>query len=99
MTASFALPLQLGSGGSFATLAQDTAGEIAQSVAVLMSTRPGERRAVPEYGLPDPLFGGASVDDVVEVIAEWEPRASPALVESVITGATQSIDIRPGGGA
>lgn len=63
-----------------ASLAADSPAEIAQSVALMAATRPGERRSVPDYGLPDPLGHGIDVDDLVDAIATWEDRADPAAV-------------------
>lgn len=58
-----------------ATVEQDSDADLVQSVALLLNTRPGERRSVPDYGLPDPVFGHLSHSDVVAVVGEWEPRA------------------------
>lgn len=75
MATHLAFPLQVTSRG-LATVAHDSSADVEQSVRLLLNTRPGERRSVPDYGLPDPLFG-QQVDpqDVGEVISEWEDRA------------------------
>jgi hypothetical protein len=77
--AHLAFPIRLGAGG-LATVEQDSDADIVQSVALLLDTRPGERRSVPEYGLPDPLFSGLTEDQVTAVISEWEERADVDLL-------------------
>ena len=84
------LPLAVAPNGSIATVTQDHPAEIAQSVALLLDTRPGDRRTLPDYGLPDPVFDGVDPTLVAEVIAEWEPRAEPDLIETVTDGLVQN---------
>lgn len=81
MPKHFALPIVVTPAGQLAVLEQDSPVEIAQSVKLLLSTEPGERLAVPEYGYPSPIGAGIDLDDIADVIEEWEPRADPALVE------------------
>lgn len=81
--------------GGLVTLEQGSPAEIGQSVGLLMDTRPGERRVVPGYGLPDPVFGGVSRVDVAAVIATWEPRANDALVDHVHTQLSRPYDDPP----
>lgn len=78
-----ALPVALAPDGRLVALPQDSPAEVAQSVALLLATRPGERRSVPDYGLPDPVFGGVDVDEIVSTVAEWEDRADPVTVEQL----------------
>jgi phage baseplate assembly protein W len=56
---------------------QDSDEEIIDCVEVLLSTNRGERIEVPDYGLPDQAFreGGASQEQIVATINEWEDRA------------------------
>lgn len=82
MPEHLALPIRL-AGVRLACLAQDSPAEVAQSLALLVATAPGERRSVPDYGVPSPLFGGLDVDAIVAAAAEWEPRADPVAVERV----------------
>lgn len=87
MARVLALPLTVTVGGAMSTITQDHPAEIAQSVALLLDTRPGERRTLPDYGLPDQLFaGGLDEALVAEVIAEWEPRADADIVDTVTGG-------------
>lgn len=83
MVLRLALPLQLTPGAGLASLTQDSPAEVAQSVALLLATRPGDRRSVPGYGLADPVFVGLDVGEVVTTIATWEDRADPAYAELV----------------
>lgn len=88
------LPLAVTAGGSMSTITQDHPAEIAQSVALLLDTRPGERRTLPDYGLPDQLFGrGFDEALVAEVVAEWEPRADAEIVDTVTTGANTTTTV------
>ena len=81
MPQHLALPLRLASDGRFAALDQDTPEEVAQSVALLLATRPGERRSVPGFGMVDPLGAGLDPSAVADAIEEWEDRADPADVD------------------
>lgn len=74
MAEHLAFPLKIARQG-LATVDQDSDADIVQSVSLLLTTRPGERRSAPEYGLPDPVFSGAQLGDITAVVAEWEPRA------------------------
>lgn len=87
------LPLTVATSGAFATVTQDSAAELSQSVALLLDTRPGDRRTLEDYGLPDPLFGGVDPSIVAEVIADWEPRADPDSIELVTDGAEQIVGV------
>lgn len=83
MPKHLAFPIRVAANGGLLALEQDSEQEIAQSVALLVSTEPGERRSVPDYGLPDPVFGGLDQDDISDVVADWEDRADPAVVEQL----------------
>jgi phage baseplate assembly protein W len=86
MPQHLALPIKVTASGRLATVEQDSVDDISQSVALLIDTRPGDRRSVEEYGIPDPVFGGVDVDEVTELILEWEDRADQAFVEKVAAG-------------
>lgn len=98
MSRHLSAPLRL-SGRSFATLMQDSPAEVGQSVALLVSTRPGERRSVPGYGTPDPLFGGVDVAAVQAAVSVWETRADPAEVDVRTVGTAQDVRVHPAGRA
>lgn len=96
MVLTLALPIRVAAGGGLVALVADSDAEIAQSVALLLATRLGERRSVPDYGTPDPLFGGVDVDEVADAIATWEERADPALVEQLAEQVVeQSVAVYP----
>lgn len=75
--------------GKLATLDQDSPAEVSQSVALLLSTEPGERQASPDYGYPSPLGRGVDPEEVADLIGEWEDRADPALVEVTMTAVAE----------
>lgn len=89
MARHLAFPIALGADGRLATLEQDSPAEVAQSVALLLATQPGERAAVPDYGYPSPLGRGVDAAEVAELVGEWEDRADPALVEVTLTSITE----------
>lgn len=95
MPLRLALPLTLTAGSGLVTVGQDTPAEIAQSVALLLATRPGERRSVPDYGTPDPMFSGVDPDDINAAIEVWEERADPATIEVVVTGIEEYAEVYP----
>jgi phage baseplate assembly protein W len=86
MVPHFAIPFRVNASGSAAVLDQDSDEEIAQCVAVLMSTTVGERIELPDYGIPSPVFSMLSAHDDTDLAAavgKWEPRAT-ALVHSEV---------------
>lgn len=98
MPQRLALPIRVTATGALASVPQDSDAEIRQSLGLLVATVPGERRSEPDYGLPDPTFGGVDVTEIADVIATWEPRADPSVIEvaavRVVDGSfTQVADI------
>lgn len=94
MARVLSLPLAVTAGGMMSTITQDHPAEIAQSVALLLDTIPGDRRTLPDYGLPDQLFGlGLDEALIAEVVAEWEPRADADIVDTVLVGANVSATV------
>lgn len=83
-----AVPWRLDRSGRAAIVDQDTDAEVLQTIRVLLSTRPGERQAVPRYGVADPLFFDAdeepTLDELADAVAEWEPRATVELVDRAV---------------
>jgi phage baseplate assembly protein W len=107
VTRHLAAPLRLSDAGSLVTLPQDSPQEIAQSVALLVATRPGERRSEPAYGSPAALFAGraAALDLpaaqlLLGALSTWEPRADPAALDITMTGDPTVVRARvtPGAG-
>lgn len=93
MARTLALPLVVGRDGALGALEQDTPEELAQSVGLLLDTRPGERAAVPDYGLPQPLGTGLQPDEVVDVINQWEERAVDSRVEDLVAQVVQDATV------
>lgn len=87
------LPIAVTGSGRLATVEQDSEADVAQSVALLIETRPGERRAEPGYGVPDPLFGGIDVAQVTEAILNWEDRADLVFAEAVARGVLDTVQV------
>ena len=81
VAAHLAFPIKLAGDGALATVAQDSDADIVQSVQLLLRTRPGERRSIPDYGLPDPVFAGLTHDEVLDVVETWEERADTELLD------------------
>ncbi len=84
MSRHLVLPLRLGPDGGLATVAEDSVEEVAQSVAVILRTRPGERLAEPELGLADPAFADLPVEALLGAVERWEPRADAEVLEQVL---------------
>lgn len=95
MPLHLSLPLQVAADGALVAVEQDSPAEIAQSVALLLSTRPGERRSVPDYGTEDPRGAGLDADELNAAVAEWEDRADPVTVEMVATGIEEYAEVYP----
>lgn len=93
MALTLALPVSVGPNGALAALTQGAPEEIAQSVGLLLDTRPGERTAVPDYGLPDSLGTGLRPDQVVDVVTAWEERAIDSRVEGLLERIVQAATV------
>lgn len=96
MIQHLALPLVVTDSGALGSLMQDSVEEIAGSVALLLATRPGERRSVPEYGVPDARFGGVNTSAVADALSDWEERADPALLDQIVGGRLEVANAYPG---
>lgn len=84
MATTLKLPFAISASGSLATLAQDSTQEVAQSIEVLLSTPRGERAAIPDYGLLDPI-GEQAVDEaeIAQAISDWDDRVSSVEIETI----------------
>lgn len=67
--------------GGLATVDSGSVDVVAQEVAIVLLTRPGERTWLPRFGAPSPL-GQAAVDaDVARrAVEEWAPGAASVEV-------------------
>lgn len=91
------LPLAVAPNGRLAGHVDDAPTAVVQSLALLLDTRPGERRSAVEYGLPDHLFTTTGIDPaiVAGVAAEWEERATPVDVETAHHAYEQHLRVHP----
>lgn len=78
-----ALPFRLGPSGAN-VVEQDSIDEVAQNVAVLVSTDIGSRPPLPTYGIVDPVFS-QQIDTagIITAIKTWEPRANVSIAAGV----------------
>lgn len=89
-TPHFDLPVRL-AGGSYAQVEQDTEQDVRNGVRTVLAYRPDSRTDLPEFGVPDYLFGGKPDAEAIRAhVEEWEPRAS-ATVEATIDEIDQAI--------
>ena len=90
-----ALPMRLDRRGEPAIVEQDTVVEVAQSVEVLIRTRPGDRSLSPQYGIDDPTFNPAaeSLVGLTDVAQRFEPRATVEVVERAIVGGNVDVTV------
>lgn len=95
MPAHLALPLTVTTSGGLAALEQDSALEVAQSVALLLATRPGERRAVPDYGALDMVAVGIDPEAISAAVEGHEPRAVPVVIDQLTSGIEERAVVRP----
>lgn len=89
------LPIQLAANGQLAAHEGDSVADVAQSVALLLDTRIGERRSVPDYGTLDPLFDQVDPAVLRDAISTWEPRADEPLVRQLTaeTDTSQHVEV------
>ena len=86
-----ALPLVVGSDGSFGTWQQDTIQEVQQSVEVIVGSIQGQRTVVPAFGLPVMDFQTPSKGAYQSAITRWDSRAAATIeVTPSNTGAARA---------
>lgn len=63
--------------GQVAVVEQDSIDDVTGCVFSVLATERGTRPELPEFGLADPTFrlGGVDLDELRDVVEEWEPRA------------------------
>jgi hypothetical protein len=98
VTARLSLPLRLDGQGRFVTVDQDSPQALAESVGLLLDTRPGERRSVPDYGYPSPLFSqtGVDPDHARGVISQWEDAGQAEITTALVSNGVQSVTVELG---
>lgn len=90
----FAFPFNI-KNGEPAVNEQGSIADVAACVTAICSATPGELMDAPDFGLPDPTFsqGPVSTQELLNPIAEWEPRAhllaqiAPAAYDAAIVNA------------
>lgn len=95
MARVLAHPFRITTAGTVATIDDATDEADAQAIAVLVSTRQGERPLVPLFGVPDPVFGDLTVADVAAGLATFGP---PLIVDGIdytpISDTVETVTIR-----
>ena len=81
-TPHFALPFRMHRGATVC-VEQDTLDDIACCIEAVLRTAPGDRIVSPEFGSPELAFNQRplNLDDVVNRVELWEPRAAILLAE------------------
>lgn len=89
------LPLEIGPQGRMLSLTPGGPADIGQSVGLLVATRPGERRTVPDYGLEDATFSyvGLREEQIRDAVDEWEPRAEITDFDELTDISTQDVTL------
>jgi phage baseplate assembly protein W len=86
-------PFRLDARGSVATT-EDGEDYFAEEIASLISTRPGERTLVPNYGITDPVFNSLSKTELIEKIGMFGPSVTINSIRSTLLNDTQvKVDI------
>lgn len=74
--------------GRIATVDAGTDEAITQGIAVLVTTRRGERTMVPAFGITDPAFRGIDVAEINAGLAMFGPPVSVTAVDARQADAT-----------
>lgn len=91
-TPLIAYPFRVTPGGVVATVEQGTDVQLAQELAVAVSTRPGERPLVPDFGVADPVFTGFDYDALQLHVELFGPPVELEGVEvTVLDDRTQDV--------
>lgn len=95
MALTLSFPFRLLANGAAAAVEQTSDAGMAEKIAQLILTRPGERELVPGFGVPDPVFGGLSAADLRAGVAAYGP---PVTITSVTAtpqpdGITQAVSV------
>ena len=88
MPALISHPFRLSPDGSVATVDTESAQYVAEQLAILILTRPGERPLVPDLGLTDPTFAGFDDSTLQEQADAYAP---PCSIEQVTIKPTSAV--------
>lgn len=90
MARVIAHPFRLDTAGNVAAVEDGSDDANDQAVAVLISTRQGERPLVPAFGVPDPVFGELAAADVAAGLAAFGPDLT--VVEVAATPSSDTVE-------
>lgn len=98
MSTTLTLPLRLGTNGSLVSVEQDSDADVASCVRCILSYQTGWLDANPAFGRAQLVFmqGGVDVAELTREVKELEPRATPAIVASVLEEGIQRVSVDPG---
>lgn len=81
-------PFRFDRRGQVVCVEQDSIEEVAASVAVILSTSPGDRISRPAFGAGDAAFRHpVGVEDLINRAADQEPRARLHIDDETLTAA------------
>ena len=86
MTMLISHPFRFTSNGVVATLDDQSDDYLAEQIAVVIQTRPGERQLVPGFGLNDPAFDQLSASELQVACDMYGPNVSILDVQTVYMG-------------
>lgn len=78
----FSHPFRIGSGGAIATVRDGSDQALAEGIAIIVLTRPGERPLVPDFGLSDPAFDELRQAELIAQLDLYGPETTIASVTS-----------------
>lgn len=81
-------PFRLSPAGAAVTVEDGSDESDAQAIAVLVSTRLGERGLAPDYGVDDPVFGDLEPADIAAGLAEFGPPLTITDVDITVVDDT-----------
>ncbi len=92
------LPLRLAANGSLASTEQDSDADVESCVRCVLSYPQGWRHDNPDFGRPELTFkqGGVDPAALARAVAQFEPRATPAVIAGAIEGGVQRVSVDPG---
>lgn len=86
MVQLISFPPRLSPQGDFVTRADGDPNLYAEELAVIISTRPGERELVPLFGLSDPAFDAVDADELSSQVGLFGPPVAILSLVTVVTG-------------
>lgn len=84
-------PFRLQSNGRLATVEQDSDDHVAEELAIIVLSQPGERDLVPDFGVNDPAFDTVSREQVEAQVDLFEVPAAIQDITAVTVDDTRQI--------